>query len=120
LAGIGFAQSLILDLPPLPEAAAGAMFGSGLFFLMGKAFRRWRGYAGLGLGDIKFAGAAGLWIGLQGVPIMILAASLSALVFVALQALVRRSFDRRAPLPFGPFLCTGTLLTWLFNSVMPV
>jgi Flp pilus assembly protein protease CpaA len=25
LAGIGFAQSLILDLPPLPEAAAGAM-----------------------------------------------------------------------------------------------
>jgi hypothetical protein len=38
LAGIGFVQSLILDLPPLPEAAAGAMFGAGLFFLVGAAF----------------------------------------------------------------------------------
>ena len=117
LAGAGLAQSLVLDLPPLRDAAAGAMFGASLFFLVGLGFRRLRGYAGLGFGDVKFAGAAGLWIGLEGVPIMILAASLSALVFVALRALVLSTFDRRAPLPFGPFLCAGTLLAWLLGSL---
>jgi leader peptidase (prepilin peptidase)/N-methyltransferase len=72
-----------------------------------------RGYAGLGGGDIKFAGAAGFWVGWQGIPWLLLMASLSGLVF-ALIALERHSQNNlKRRLPFGPFLCGGTFAIWM-------
>lgn len=113
LAFTGLCHSLALGLPTPADAGLGALFGGGLLALVSFAFYRLRGYEGLGLGDVKFASAAGFWIGWQGIPVMILFASLCALAFAALQASSQPGFDRRTQIPFGPFLCIGTLLTWL-------
>jgi leader peptidase (prepilin peptidase)/N-methyltransferase len=67
LALAGLRQSLALDLSELAAAGLGAMFGSSVFALVGKAFRPFRGYDGMALGDMKFAGAAGFWIGWRGI-----------------------------------------------------
>jgi leader peptidase (prepilin peptidase)/N-methyltransferase len=63
-----------------------------------------------------FAGAAGFWIGWQGIPIMLLSASLLALTVVVARLATQQGLDLRAQLPFGPFLCAGTFLAWLLIS----
>jgi leader peptidase (prepilin peptidase)/N-methyltransferase len=60
-------QSLALDLSTLAAAGLGAMFGSSVFALVGQAFRPFCGYDGMALGDMKFAGAMGFWIGWRGI-----------------------------------------------------
>lgn len=84
---------------------AGAAFG----LLWGlRALYAWaRGRSGLGLGDVKFIGAATAWVGLAGLPLLILIASTAALAALALAALLGRAVTRDFRLPFGPFLALG-------------
>jgi leader peptidase (prepilin peptidase) / N-methyltransferase len=77
----------------------------GLFLLLRAGYRRLRGYGGLGLGDVKFLGAATVSIGLVGIQLVVLLASVTGLV----EALVRRlAFDEqltsKTRLRFGPHL----------------
>lgn len=109
----GLTQSIALDFPQPLDAGLGALAGSGLLAIVAAGFYKLRGYEGLGMGDIKFGAAAGLWIGWQGLPFMLFVASLSALIFVVIRAIRQRKLDVRSQLPFGPFLCAGTLLTWV-------
>jgi leader peptidase (prepilin peptidase) / N-methyltransferase len=87
-------------------AAFGAMVGLWLF---AEIFRRLRGQEGLGFGDIKFVAAAVLWIGLEGLPSMILMGSLTAL-FAALVLMAVRG--RLTRLPFAPHLAAGLWIVW--------
>ena len=113
LAGAGIGQSVVRGQPDLIDAAVGAAVGGGLMMLVAALFRRARGIEGLGFGDQKFVAAAGLWIGWQGLPLMLLVGSVSALVFVAIRAARQGKLDLKAQLPFGPFLGAGTLVAWL-------
>jgi leader peptidase (prepilin peptidase)/N-methyltransferase len=113
LAASGIGQSVVLGSPSPIDAALGGIVGASCLMLIAALFRRWRGVEGLGFGDVKFVAAAGIWTGLQGLPLMLSIASMSALAFVAVRAAWKREFDRMAALPFGPFLGLGVLLTWL-------
>ena len=97
--------------------AASALAQAGLAYLLFWSLRalhaRLRGRIGLGLGDVKFIAAATAWTGLAGLPVLILAASLSALAAVGLGALAGRRIAATTRLPFGPFLALG-LHTALF------
>ncbi|TGD98714.1 prepilin peptidase [Methylobacterium nonmethylotrophicum] len=79
----------------------------GLFRALRAGHARLSGRIGLGLGDVKFVAAAAAWTGLAGLPVLILAASLSALAAVGLAALAGRPVGRTTVLPFGPFLAFG-------------
>ncbi|QRE74038.1 prepilin peptidase [Methylobacterium aquaticum] len=79
----------------------------GLFRGLRALHARASGRIGLGLGDVKFIAAAAAWTGLSGLPVLILAASLSALAAIGLMALAGRRFGRETALPFGPFLALG-------------
>lgn len=70
-------------------------------------YARLRGRTGLGFGDVKFVGAATAWIGLGGLPFLILIASMTALVALAGAALAGWRVTRTFRLPFGPFLAIG-------------
>ncbi len=85
------------------EAALAFGFGWGVRAL----HARLRGRIGLGLGDVKFLGAATAWTGLAQVPLLILVASLAALLAIGLAALSGRRVGATTHLPFGPFLALG-------------
>jgi leader peptidase (prepilin peptidase)/N-methyltransferase len=95
------------DLPV--EALAGAALGGGLLWAVAAGYRRLRGQAGLGLGDAKLLAAAGAWTGWQGLPAVLLGASLSGLLLAALQ---RRLRSQQA-LAFGPHLALAGWAVWL-------
>lgn len=86
-------------------AEAGLAYG--LFWGVRALHARASGRIGLGLGDVKFIAAAAAWTGLAGLPVLILAASVSALAAVALLAIAGRTVGRETALPFGPFLALG-------------
>ena len=116
LAAAGTMQSAIIGQPNVIDAALGAFAGSGSLMLVAAVFRRLRGIDGLGRGDLKLAAAAGIWTGWQGIPLMLLVASVSALAFFIVRAVWNGNLDRSAPLPFGPFLGLGTFLAWFVNA----
>ncbi|MET7243166.1 A24 family peptidase [Methylobacterium sp. EM32] len=103
-----------LGLAGWRDGAEGIGFGlaqAGLAYGLFRALRalhaRASGRIGLGLGDVKFIAAATAWTGLAGLPVLILAASLSALAAIGLLALAGRAVGRETALPFGPFLALG-------------
>lgn len=80
-------------------------------------YQRLRHRSGLGLGDVKLVAAAGPWIGLEGLPTMILAASLTALIAVGAFYILRRPVALTQRLPFGPFLALGLGVVWLMGPL---
>ena len=83
---------------------------------IGQLYFRLRGRIGLGLGDVKFAGAAATWIGLEGVPIMMSAASIGAIVFVVVRSSYGAGLAWELKVPFGPFLGLGLMSSWLMGQ----
>ena len=90
--------------------------GGLLFWLVKYFYMRLRQHQGLGLGDVKFAAAATAWIGLIGLPWLVLIASISALTAVITLHLAGRQYAAETRIAFGPHLCTGLLATWLALS----
>ena len=87
-------------------------------FLAGVAagFRRWRGVDGLGLGDVKFLGAAGAWVGWQGIGLLVFLAALSALAWIGVRRALGSTLDRTTPVPFGPHLCVALLAVRVWET----
>ena len=104
----GFVFYLCLAPQRLEDAVWGAIAGYIIFALLYWLYRVFRGYEGLGYGDIKYLAALGAWHGWQRLPQLVLAASLLAGMTWMTLALFRRSKQQRwglnNPLPFGPFL----------------
>lgn len=113
LAAGGIFQSVVLGHPDFVDAGLGALLGFAILCALAISFRYLRAVDGLGLGDQKFAAAAGLWIGWQNITSMLLIASVSALVFVGIRVAAAQTIDRAVRLPFGPFLALGTVACWL-------
>jgi len=99
----------------LQERSIGAAAGLLLFMAIGQAYRRWRGRDGLGGGDIKLVAGAGAWIGWQGLPVLVLSASLMALAVVAVTGLRGRPICRDQRVPFGAYLCLALWAIWLYG-----
>lgn len=115
LAGILCAAVLGWDTPEARAAAAAAGFL--VFALIGWAYRRVRGFDGLGLGDAKLLAASGAWTGLAGLPSVVLAACGLAGLSVLIMYLRGESVGRQTGVPFGPFLAAGTWLVWLYGPL---
>lgn len=113
LAAGGVGQALLVGNPRPADAVLGALLAFFTLSAVALLFRRVRGIDGLGLGDQKFSAAAGLWIGWGAIAPMLLVASCSALIFVALRSTNGRTVSRVSRLPFGPFLGIGTVACWL-------
>jgi leader peptidase (prepilin peptidase)/N-methyltransferase len=101
MAAYGLVAAFVVDRVDFPEhLAAGA--GGFLFLLVALvAYPR-----GMGMGDVKLAGAMGLYLGLSIIPSMLvafLAGSVVGLVIVAREG----AQARKKPIPFGVFLALG-------------
>jgi leader peptidase (prepilin peptidase)/N-methyltransferase len=86
----------------------------GLFFVFRLGYRRLRGREGMGLGDVKLAGVAGIWLDWPSLPLTVEIAALSALGFVSFQLVrSRRALDPLTKLPFGTFFAPAIWIGWL-------
>lgn len=98
------------------DSAAGLLLGAGIPFLLRFAMQKLRGREGLGLGDVKYMAALGGLCGVMGLPTLYLGSALPALAWLA----VVRVFSNKAvadlPIPFGPFLSLGAMLTLLWGD----
>jgi leader peptidase (prepilin peptidase) / N-methyltransferase len=77
----------------------------------------WRKFQGLGLGDVKLLAASTIWIGIAGVPMQLLVASLTALGAAGMLRLAGHDVTRQTSLPFGPFLAAGLLTILAFQEL---
>jgi leader peptidase (prepilin peptidase)/N-methyltransferase len=101
----GQAELLERVLEAVAVLAAAALF---------RASYRWlRGFDGLGFGDVKFVTAAALWIGIQGLPILLLTAVLSAVVSLLIMRAEGHDLHGQHAIAFGPHLAIGLWLTWV-------
>lgn len=116
-AGGGLVFAALLPTTPTLASLAGGVLGFAAMLAFRVSYRRIRGRDGLGLGDVKFMTGAGVWVGWHGLAPLLLVSSLSALVFLALRGVLSGRFDPQHALPFGPFLCVGTLTVWTIQAV---
>lgn len=114
---VGLAAAYALSVLPLTDhligAAIGGLVPAGLRLLYGQL----RGREGLGLGDVKLLAASGAWVGWQGLVGVLLIGSISALATILAIAACQRRLDRQRLIPFGPFLCLGLWIVWLYGPL---
>jgi leader peptidase (prepilin peptidase)/N-methyltransferase len=68
----------------------------------------------MGLGDVKLAGVAGIWLDWPSLPIAVEVAALGALGFVLSRHIqAGRALDPLTKLPFGAFLAPAIWICWL-------
>jgi leader peptidase (prepilin peptidase)/N-methyltransferase len=117
IAGLGLSKAVMIDGPTLALEAAleGAAIGT-IFWLLRRLYFVFRKVQGLGLGDVKFLAAAGIWVGVSGLPILLLVATLTALACAGLMRLAGRSLTGQTSLSFGPFLAIGLLFASAFQQ----
>jgi leader peptidase (prepilin peptidase)/N-methyltransferase len=107
----GLLASLWLTPVGIGNAVLGVLLGGGAFSLIVilSAGR------GMGAGDIKLIAMIGAFLGWQAVLVTIfLGASLGTVVGLSLMLLKRKR--RKDPIPFGPFLALGALLTMVWGE----
>jgi leader peptidase (prepilin peptidase) / N-methyltransferase len=88
---------------PLDVAVIGAVAGYVSLAAVAWAYARLAGREGLGLGDAKLLAALGAWLGWTVLPLLVLLASVMALLVGGVLMGLGRA-DRHTALPFGPFL----------------
>jgi leader peptidase (prepilin peptidase) / N-methyltransferase len=102
-------------------ALSRAAFAAGLFLLVRIAYRRLRGHDGLGLGDVKLAGAAGAWLSLPMLPISIEIAAVTALAAYVFRQRKRARLVRAADrIAFGAFFAAAIWLGWMLDTMLPL
>jgi leader peptidase (prepilin peptidase)/N-methyltransferase len=99
------------------DQAIGAVAGYLVMVIVAYLYRHRRGREGLGDGDAHLFGALGAWVGWQGLPTVLLVAGLSGLLTVALQARRGSAVGWTSRIPFGPHLCVGGWLVWLYGPL---
>jgi leader peptidase (prepilin peptidase)/N-methyltransferase len=113
IAGLGLANIAIRSgaLPGIEALGEAAVAGT-IFWSLRRLYFLLRKIQGIGLGDVKLLAAATVWIGIQGMPMLLLIATLTALAAAGGLQLAGQNLTRRSSLPFGPFLALGLLATF--------
>lgn len=107
----GFPLLTILGLALLDGLLCGAAF-----LLVREGFYRWRGFDGLGFGDVKLALAGGILVGTEGFAWTVLAASLGGLTIALWLRARHEPAPEPAKLAYGALLAPCLWLVWLLNA----
>jgi leader peptidase (prepilin peptidase)/N-methyltransferase len=100
----------------LVDMVLGFLAGAGILFIFGWLGTWILGKDALGGGDIKLLGALGMVLGWQGALDGLFLGSLLSGLWGGGMILTGR-LKSKSPLPYGPFLCAGCLLTTLWPNL---
>jgi leader peptidase (prepilin peptidase) / N-methyltransferase len=90
-----------------------------LFLTIRHVYVRVRGRQGLGLGDIKLAGVAGVWLDWSTMPLAIEIAALAALaMYASRQFVLGRPISATGRLPFGLFFAPAIWICWFLETIL--
>ena len=118
IALLGLARAAALDGSAVVALAACEGIAAGaIIWLLRRLYFSLRGCQGLGLGDVKMLAASAVWVGIAGVPMQLLVASLTALAAAGVLRLAGHDMTRQTSLPFGPFLAAGLLATLALQGI---
>lgn len=115
LIAAGLAEAAWWEPEALVSRALAAALAYGTLWLLAFAYRHLRGREGLGLGDAKLLAAGGAWVGVSGLPWVMFAGAILALLYALLLWLRGTPLTRATRLPFGPFLAIAIWLAWLIR-----
>ena len=101
----GFALVVAFQTDELTEHII-AMLGAGGFFLVAAIVYP----AGMGIGDVKLAGVMGIFLGRDVIPAIFVALLAGSVVGGIIIARLGFQKGRKAGLPFGPWLCLGSIV----------
>ena len=104
--GLGF-SFIPKGVTPL-DATVGAALGAGVLMGIRWAHMKITGVEGMGLGDVKLAGAIGAFFGWRALPFVFFVSAFMGLLVGGGYILIKRK-GARTPLPFGTFLAIGSV-----------
>jgi leader peptidase (prepilin peptidase)/N-methyltransferase len=117
----GIWLGLLVNVPgiltSLRSAVLGAVVGYLALWSLFHVFRLLTGKEGMGYGDFKLYALLGAWLGLSELPLVVLVASAFGSV-VGLGLIATRRLGRDTPIPFGPFLAAGGLVSLLAGRAL--
>jgi leader peptidase (prepilin peptidase) / N-methyltransferase len=100
----------------IADAVLGGAVGYGTLGFIRYLYRACRNVEGMGLGDVKFAGVIGAWIGLYSISTALFIA-FAAGTALMLPAAMSGRLGSQTPVPFGPFLALGSLLAMVLPNL---
>jgi leader peptidase (prepilin peptidase)/N-methyltransferase len=120
---LGLAYAAVQDADMWLQALAWSLVrgaAPALVFLgVRTGYRRWRGREGIGLGDVKLAAVAGVWLDWATIPIAIDIAAVAALgAYLVIFVCFRRTVRRTTRLPFGLFLAPAVWVAWIVETAL--
>lgn len=115
LVWIGLLASLFHVFVNSHDAIIGATVGYLIFASVQFLFQLFTGKQGMGQGDYKFLAGLGALFGWQQLPIIILLASVTGLIFGLVQLATKHQF-KSVPLPFGPYLAVAGWVSLIYGQ----
>jgi prepilin signal peptidase PulO-like enzyme (type II secretory pathway) len=109
MSGAGSGEGISIGIQ---HALIGAAAGYGGLWALAKAYelvRRQSAMKAMGRGDFAMLAGIGAWVGWQQLPLVVLVASLTGLIFAAAAGLMAKG----KYIPFGPALAVGGVIAWL-------
>lgn len=121
LAAVGLAHAALSASAGVVEAlGAAALQGAAAFaafYAIRTGYRAWRGHDGLGFGDVKLAGALGVWLDFTAQAAALQVAAVAALVVVVAARLAGRMAAGTA-VPFGAFMAPAACLVFVAGKAL--
>jgi leader peptidase (prepilin peptidase)/N-methyltransferase len=108
-----------MAVPAVGLALLRGFISAAVFLAIKLAYERLRGRQGVGMGDIKLAGVAGVWLDWIAILIAVELAALAALgTYMIYRFLGRRPLRMSSALPFGLYLAPAIWVGWLLETVL--
>jgi leader peptidase (prepilin peptidase) / N-methyltransferase len=108
--GLFLVERILLPLTPWWDSLLGAAIGFTLLLIIAIVSK-----GGMGGGDIKLYALIGFVVGTK---ILLLSFFLATLIgaLVGMVGIALKIFERKKPIPFGPFIAVGTLLAYFYGD----
>jgi leader peptidase (prepilin peptidase)/N-methyltransferase len=113
----GLAASVFSTTVEPVSAIAAIVVGAVMMGALQLGFRIYRGYDGLGTGDVKFVAASGAWTGIEGLAIALVISALAGLLYALARAIFGHKLDRSDRIAFAPALGVGTFSVVAMQTV---
>ncbi len=124
LAALGLGLLHAVFAPPqtviaaVMTAAARGLVLALAFWALLKAYEWLRRREGMGLGDVKLAFVAGVWLDWLAIALAVEIAAVTALAVVAVRAWRGHRVTGTTPVPFGAFFAPAIWLGWLLETTV--